>query len=100
VTGWMLAAGVAVIAALTKAAGPVLFGGRQPPRQVSGVLELSAPSLLAALVLTQVFTAGPQLVLDARAVGLSAAALALLARVPPLGVVLVAAAATALARAT
>jgi hypothetical protein len=62
------------------------------------VIELLAPALLAALVVTQVFARDRELVLDARAIGLAAAAGALALRAPLLAVVAVAAAATALAR--
>lgn len=55
-------------------------------------------ALLAALTAEQTFTAGHRLVLDARAAGLGAAAVALLLRTPFLVVVAVAVAVTALVR--
>lgn len=55
--------------------------------------------LLAALVVVQTFTQGHHLKLDARAVGLAAAAVALVLRAPFLVVVFVAAAAAAATRA-
>jgi hypothetical protein len=61
-------------------------------------VELLAPALLAALVVVQVFGSERDLVVDARAVGLGAAAVALVLRAPILVVVVTAAAATALAR--
>ncbi len=96
---WIL---VAVVGALTmafKGIGPVALGGRSLPPRLLGVVELLGPAVLAALVVTQVFAGDRQLVLDARAAGLGAAALALLLRAPILVVVIAAAASTALVRA-
>lgn len=92
----VIAAGAATL--VLKAVGPVLLGGRELPPRVLAVVALLAPTLLGALVATQVFGGDRELVVDARAIGLLAAALALLARLPVLAVVVVAAAATALAR--
>jgi Branched-chain amino acid transport protein (AzlD) len=98
-TIWIVV-GVAGAATLgLKGLGPVLFGGRPTPPAALGVVALLTPTLLAALVVTQVFGGDRELVLDARAVGLGAAVLALVARLPVLAVVVVAAAATALTRA-
>lgn len=81
-----------------KAAGPLLLGGRELPDAVDRLAALLPAALLAALVLVNTFSDGDTLVLDARAVGLVAAALALAARLPFVVVVVVAAAATALTR--
>ena len=93
----MVAAVGAVTIAL-KSVGPVLLGGRGLPERATGVLELLAPSLLAALIATQTLGGDRELVLDERAVGVAAAALGLVARLPILAVVVLAAGATALAR--
>ena len=90
----VLAVGAATVA--LKGAGPLLLGGRALPARVLGVVELLAPTLLAALIVVNAFSSGRELVLDARAAGLLAAGLALLARLPLL-VVVVAAAVTAAA---
>jgi branched-subunit amino acid transport protein len=90
---------VGVVTIALKGFGPVALGGRPLPPRLLGVIELLAPALLAALVLTQVFGRDRELVVDARAVGLAAAAGAMALRAPLLAVVAVAAAATALARA-
>jgi branched-subunit amino acid transport protein len=82
-----------------KSLGPVALGGRSLPPRLLGVVELLAPALLAALVVTQVFARERELVLDARAAGLAAAALALVARAPILVVVGAGAATTAVVRA-
>ena len=86
--------------AAIKAAGPLALGGRELPRAAIDVIALLAPALLAALVLTETFsTVEGDLTLDARAVGLAAAAGAVALRAPLLVTILVAAAATAGARA-
>ena len=97
---WIVVIAVGAATILLKAAGPVLVGGRELPPRLSGVVALLGPSLLAALVVTQV--AGNderELVADERLLGLAAAVVALLLRVPLLLVVAAAAAVTALARA-
>ncbi len=65
---------------------------------VERVADLIPVSLLAALVAVQVCTDGPRLVLDARALGLAFAVVALLLRAPFLVVVVGAAVVAALAR--
>lgn len=65
-------------------------------RRVAGLLPVA---LLGALVAVQTFGTGQGLVVDARAVGLGAAVVALLLRAPFLVVVLVAALAAAAVRA-
>jgi branched-subunit amino acid transport protein len=96
---WITVVVVGVATIALKAVGPVALGGRSLPPRLMGVIELLAPALLAALVVTQVFANEQRLVIDARAVGLAAAAAALLLRAPILVVVVAAAAATALVRA-
>ena len=81
-----------------KSVGPVVLGGRRLPPLIARPMALLAPSLLAALVVTQTFASGRHLVLDARAAGVGAAAVAIAVRAPLLGVVIVAAVATALVR--
>jgi branched-subunit amino acid transport protein len=76
----------------------VLLGGRPLPEHLTGIVELLAPALLAALVVTQVVGGDEEIVLDARLVGLGAAVVAIVLRAPLLVVVVAAAAATALVR--
>jgi branched-subunit amino acid transport protein len=95
---WVIVVAVGAGTMAIKAAGPVVLGGRPLPGQVRNVVALLAPALLAALVATAALGSGQQLVLDARLVGLGAAAVALLLRAPVLLVVVVAAAAAAAAR--
>jgi branched-subunit amino acid transport protein len=100
VTGvWIMVAVVGAATIALKGLGPVALGGRSLPPRVLGVVGLLAPALLAALVVTQVFAGDRELVLDARAAGLGAAAVALALRAPILAVIVVAAVATALVRA-
>jgi branched-subunit amino acid transport protein len=92
---------VGVVGAATvaiKAAGPVVLKGRPLPERLGGMIELLAPVLLAALVVTQVFGGDRRIELDARAIGIAAAIIALLLRAHILVVVVCAAVAAALAR--
>jgi branched-subunit amino acid transport protein len=96
---WIMVAVVGASTIVFRAVGPVALGGRSLPPRLLSVVELLAPALLAALVVTQVFASEQKLVLDARAAGLAAAAVALLLRAPILMVIVTAAAATAFVRA-
>ena len=95
---WTVVLAVGVGTMLVKAAGPVTLGDRPLPAALRSVVALLAPALLAALVATATFGEGTALVVDARVIGVAAGAIALLLRVPVLGVVIVAAAATAITR--
>ena len=95
---WLIVLAVGVGTMVIKASGPVLIGGRPLAPRVQGVVALLAPALLAALVATAGLSTGQSLVLDARVVGLAAAAVALLLRAPTLLVVIVAAASAATVR--
>jgi len=92
---------VAVVGAGTivcKAVGPVLLGGRPLPPQLAGIVDMLAPALLAALVVTQAVGADRELVFDERLLGIAAAIVAIRLRAPLLAVVVVAAGVAALAR--
>jgi hypothetical protein len=65
---------------------------------VDTVVRLLGPALLGALVAIGTFADGQDLVVDARVVGVAAAAIAIAARAPALLVVIVAAAVTAAVR--
>ena len=88
---WLTVAVVGVATIAMKAGPSVLLGGRDVPARVTGVFEALAPALLAALVITQTFSADEELVLDARAAGLGAAAFAVALRAPVLAAAVVAA---------
>jgi branched-subunit amino acid transport protein len=95
---WIVVAVTGAATMLIKATGPVLLGGRELPTRLVGFVELLAPALLAALVVTQVFADDRDLVIDTRVVGLGAGAVAVVARAPLVVTVVVAAAATAIVR--
>jgi len=96
---WAVVIVVGLATMSMKAVGPVLLGGRPLPVRLTRVVALAGPALLAALVAINTFGSGRELVLDARVVGVAAAAIALWRRAPLLLVVAIAAAATAAARA-
>jgi branched-subunit amino acid transport protein len=91
----LIAAGTVVI----KSIGPIALGGRELPPRLEGVVACLAPSLLAALVVVDLFGGDRELVVDESALGAVAAAGALVAKLPVVVVVAVAAAVTATARA-
>jgi uncharacterized membrane protein len=95
---WIIVLAVGAGTMATKAAGPVLLGSRPLPARVQRVVALLAPALLAALVATAALGSSQQLVLDARLIGVGAAAIALALRAPVLLVVVIAAATAAVAR--
>jgi hypothetical protein len=95
---WVIVAVVGVVTVLFKAAGPVLLGGRRLAGRPLAVVELLAPVMLVALVVTQTVGGDRSLVLDARVAGVGAAAVALRLRAPLIVAMAVAAAVTALLR--
>ncbi|HET9671490.1 MAG TPA: AzlD domain-containing protein [Actinomycetota bacterium] len=82
-----------------KGMGPVLLGGRPLPPRLGRVIALLAPAVLAALVAINTFGDDRSLVLDERALGVAAAAVAVGLKAPLLIAVVVAAVVTAGARA-
>ncbi|NND75850.1 MAG: AzlD domain-containing protein [Ilumatobacter sp.] len=82
-----------------KAAGPLALGNRELPVRMQRVVDVLPAALLAALALVSTLGDGRALTVDARLVGLVAAGLALWRRAPFVVAILVAAAATAAARA-
>lgn len=95
---WVVILAVTLASAAIKAAGPILVGGRELPPRVNDVISVLAPALLAALVVTETFGDDGRLVLDERALGVGAAAVALALRAPVLLAVALAALVTALVR--
>jgi branched-subunit amino acid transport protein len=81
-----------------KAVGPVGVSGRRVPARATELLEMVAPAILAALVVTETFASGRSLVVDARLAGLAAGITAVRFRAPLWLVVIVGALATALVR--
>lgn len=96
---WILISVLSVVAYALKAVGFVVVGGRTMPQVIDRCLSLIPASLLAALVVKDTFTVANDLVVDARAVGLVVAALAVWRRAPFIVVVVAAMAATAVVRA-
>ncbi len=95
-------AAVIIVGAVTiglKAIGPLALQDRQLPPRLNGMIELLAPVMLSALVVTNTFAGDHKLVLDPRAAGLGAAAISILLRAPLLVTVTVAAVTAALIRA-
>ena len=95
---WLVVAIVGTGTIACKAIGPVLLGGRTLPPQLAGIVDMLAPALLAALVVTQAVGSKDGIVLDTRLVGGAAGLVAILFRAPLIVVIVVAAAATALVR--
>lgn len=96
---WAMIVVVGACTVALKGAGPVLLGGRPLPPRLGRLVQLLAPTLLAALIATQTLTRGQAIVADARIAGLAAAGVCLLFRLPTLVVVVAAAASTAAVRA-
>ena len=95
---WAVIAIVGAVTILFKSAGPVLLGKRELPPRVTSVVEVLAPAMLAALVVTQTVGGDREIVLDERLVGVAACGVAVWLRAPLLAVMAVAAAAAALVR--
>jgi uncharacterized membrane protein len=96
---WLTVAICGVATIVLKAVGPGVLGGRPLPPRAAGVVELMAPALLAALIATNTFASGKELVIDERLAGVAAAGVAIAFRAPVLLVVVIAAAVTGLLRA-
>ena len=92
---------IAVVGGVTiafKAAGPVLLGKRELPPRVASVVDVLAPAMLAALVVTQTVGGDREIVIDARLAGVVAGGVAVWLRAPLLVVMVVAAGTAALIR--
>ena len=96
---WATVLAVGAGAVVLKAVGPVGVADRQLPDRVTGLLELIAPAILAALVVVETFGDGRSLVLDARLAGAAVGVVAVLLRAPLWAIVIAGGAATALVRA-
>lgn len=95
---WIVVLLVGAATVAIKATGPVLLGGRALPARLAGLVEMVAPAILAALVVTSTLGGDEEIVLDERLVGVGAGALAIALRAPLIAVLVVAALATALVR--
>ena len=95
---WIVVAVVGLATIACKAAGPVLVGRRELPPRLQACVELLAPVMLTALVVTQTFGGDEEIELDARVVGVGAAAIAIVLRAHIIVAMAVAALVTALLR--
>ena len=95
---WLVVAFVGAFTIAFKASGPVLLGRRRLPARAAALVDVLAPAMLAALVVTQTVGGDGEIVVDERLAGVVAGAVALRLRAPLLVVMVVAAATAALLR--
>ena len=95
---WIVVAVVGVATIACKAAGPVLVGRRELPPRLQACVELLAPVMLTALVVTQTVVGDEEIEIDARVVGVGAAAIAIALRAHIIVAMAVAALATGILR--
>lgn len=98
-TFWIVVIAVGVATILFKAAGPLLLGQRPLAPRVQSIVDLLAPVMLTALVVTQTVGGDQEIVLDARVPGVAAAAVAVWRGVPVIVAMVIAGLVTALVRA-
>jgi branched-subunit amino acid transport protein len=77
---WIVVAVVGLATIAFKAAGPVLIGRRPLPSRLQSLVDLLAPVMLVALVVTQTFGGDEEITVDARVAGVGAAFVAILLR--------------------
>jgi branched-subunit amino acid transport protein len=92
---WTLVFLLAAAAYSFKVIGLIVIGRRQLPATLERCLALIPAALIAALIVNDTFADGKDLVLDARAAGVAAAALAAWRRAPLIVVIVLGAAVTA-----
>lgn len=96
---WTFVVALAATAYAFKVLGLVLVGDRQLPPMLDRCLALIPAALIAAIVVKDTFSVGQHLQLDARAVGVAAAAVAAWRKAPLIAVIVIGAAVTAALRA-
>jgi branched-subunit amino acid transport protein len=94
-SAWVVVVMVGAATIAFKAAGPVLIGRRSLPPRVQAVVDLLAPVMLIALVVTQTFGGDEEIEIDARVAGVGAAIVAIWLRAHVIVAMAVAAAVTA-----
>jgi branched-subunit amino acid transport protein len=97
-SAWIVVTLVGVATIACKAAGPVLLGRRALPSRIQSIVELLAPVMLIALVVTQTFGGDEEITVDARVAGVGAAVVAIWLRAHVIIAMAVAAAVTAAVR--
>jgi len=95
---WIVVVAVGLATDLFKAADPVLVGRRPLPRRWQSVVDLLAPVMLTALVVTQTFGGDGGVTVDARLPGVAAAAIAIRRKAPIIVAMVIAGLVTALVR--
>ena len=95
---WIVVAVVGIATVAFKAAGPVVIGRRELPPRIQSLVELLAPVMLIALVVTQTFGGDQEIEVDARVVGVGAAVVAIALRAHIIVAMAIAALVTALVR--
>lgn len=95
---WLTIGGLTLATVVLRAAGPLVLGGRELPKQAHGVIALLAPALLTALIVTDTFARDQDLTIDARAAGLTCAGVAAALRAPLIVTVVAAAIGAAVVR--
>jgi branched-subunit amino acid transport protein len=95
---WIAVIVVGAVTMAFKAAGPVFIGRRPLPRRVRAVVDLLAPVMLTALVVTQTFASGQSVTVDARVPGVLAGAIAVWRGVHLIPAMVIAAVVTGLVR--
>ena len=95
---WIVVAVVGIATVAFKAAGPVVIGRRELPPRIQSLVELLAPVMLIALVVTQTFGGDQEIEIDARVVGVGAAVVAIALRAHVIVAMAIAALVTALVR--
>jgi len=95
---WIVVIVVGTLTMVFKAAGPVFLGKRRLPARAQSVVDLVAPVMLIALVVTQTFGGDEEITVDARVAGVGAAVVAIWLRAHVIVAMAVAAAVTALVR--
>jgi branched-subunit amino acid transport protein len=95
---WIVVAAVGATTIVFKAAGPVFIGRRALPTRAQSLVDLLAPVMLIALVVTQTFGGDEEVTVDARVPGVAAALIAIWLRAPIIVTMVIAAAVTALVR--
>jgi branched-subunit amino acid transport protein len=95
---WVVIVVVGIVTIAFKAAGPVLLGNRELPVRIASVVDVLAPAMLAALVVTQTVGGDRELVVDPTLAGVVAGGVAVWLRAPLLVVMFVAAVTAAVIR--
>ena len=93
---WLAILALAGGSYLCKVVGLVVIGGRPLPARLQACLALIPAALLSALIVSNTFTLGQELVIDARVPGVAAAAIAAWRRLPFPVVIAIGAGVTAL----